>query len=173
MQIIIGLCGKAGSGKDTVADIITKKCFKNDITCTTIHFAKALKNIAKTVFGWDGQKDERGRRLLQVIGTDCARAYDKDFWIKKWEELLYWNQDYKVLLVPDVRFENEANAIHIRNGILIKVFGRAFDLGENANHASEAGLSKELIDYTIDNSLTIEALEEKVEFLLNSVIELY
>jgi dephospho-CoA kinase len=166
MQLVIGLCGKAGSGKDTTAQYISQICQTKNVHCETIHFAKALKDIAKNVFGWDGNKDERGRRLLQVIGTDCARAYNENFWIEKWEnqilEILKNNKNC-IILSPDVRFDNEAKIIHKYRGCIIQMIGRKYDLGCNENHISEQGLRKELIDFTIDNSDSLEYLQQQVE----------
>ena len=36
-------------------------------------YAYYLKDLAKRYCNWDGQKDEAGRRLLQVLGTDIIR----------------------------------------------------------------------------------------------------
>lgn len=44
-------------------------------------FADPIKEFARLV-GWDGAKDERGRTLLQDIGT-VVRKYDELFWIEK------------------------------------------------------------------------------------------
>jgi hypothetical protein len=161
MQLVIGLCGKAGSGKDTVSQLIDSSLRSYNISCITIHFAKALKDIAKSVFGWDGQKNEKGRRLLQVIGTDCARAYNENFWIEKWENNIS-NCSEDVVLVPDVRFINESQAIHRRNGVILKVVGRSFDLGVNSTHPSEIGLPENEVDYILNNDSSMDILQERV-----------
>ena len=70
--------GLAGSGKDTLADILCEAYgYKKD------HFAFDLKYLASAHFNWDGQKDERGRHLLQQLGTDVGRTYLQNIWLIK------------------------------------------------------------------------------------------
>lgn len=58
--MIIGLAGKLHSGKGTVSEYLVKKYrFKR------IGFADSFKNIARNI-GWNGIKDEDGRKLLQI-----------------------------------------------------------------------------------------------------------
>ena len=38
------------------------------------HYGDLVKYVCKTFFGWDGEKDEKGRTLLQKVGTDAIRA---------------------------------------------------------------------------------------------------
>jgi hypothetical protein len=164
-NILIGISGKAGSGKDTTADFIIEYCSERGILSEKLPYAKSLKNIAKDVFGWDGKKDERGRRLLQVLGTDCARTYNNNFWLEKWLEC-YQNISIKndkrtIVFVPDVRFQNEAEQILSLGGTMINIVGRSSDLGSNEKHISEIPLEPNLINYTIENSGSLDGLKSK------------
>lgn len=149
--MIIGFCGKAGAGKTTVCGILLQFLLDGGI----YPLADDLKRIARDEFGWTGEKDENGRRLLQTLGTDCGRMYGgENFWVDKWYRNIM-NHIAKPnfnVLVDDVRFENEAEFIKSHGGIIVKVIGRSFDLGPNASHASEKGLPDNLVDFTIDNS---------------------
>jgi len=116
--MIIGFAGKAYSGKTTAAEMTGFQ---------RMAFADELKRIATEVFGWDGKKDKKGRRLLQVIGTECGRAYDPDFWVRKLEcriaEISVWPTIPDVA-IDDVRFNNEARMIRERGGeSLLRLFG--------------------------------------------------
>ena len=71
------ISGLARSGKDTLADILLDFGYRKD------HFAADLKRIATTHMGWDGLKDERGRVLLQQLGTEVGRAYHNSMWLIK------------------------------------------------------------------------------------------
>lgn len=66
--------------------------------------------------------DEHGkpRTLLQWWGTDYRRAQDPNYWVKRLKETLEREQP-DVALVTDVRFVNEAEAIHQAGGYLVKV----------------------------------------------------
>lgn len=72
----ISITGKMRVGKTTVARYLeTKYGFH------VKGFADPIKDFAKEL-GWDGGKDEKGRALLQNIGT-IARDYNERFWIDK------------------------------------------------------------------------------------------
>lgn len=72
------------------------------------HYADLLKYICKKFFGWDGNKDEKGRYILQYVGTDVIRQKMPDYWVDfiiSILELFEDNWDY--VLIPDSRFPNE------------------------------------------------------------------
>lgn len=179
MALIIGLCGKAGSGKGEVSKILQKH-FK---TCV-IPFAKPLKQLAKQ-FGWDGNKDEKGRKFLQMLGTEIGRAYNPNYWVDRWIEetttalaetetgfgLGRFEKIYDIIVADDCRFDNEAECIRKMDGYIIQIIGRAYNLGNNSNHASERGISPEFITHTIDNSTTLEDLEGDILRLINFIKE--
>lgn len=77
-MIHLSVSGLAGSGKDTLADILCELYgYKKD------HFAFDLKFLAEAHFNWDRQKDDRGRDLLQQLGTDVGRDYCRNIWLIK------------------------------------------------------------------------------------------
>lgn len=144
--LIVGFTGKAGSGKTTVAKAATRKVFS---------FAGYLKEIAKEL-GWKGEKDKKGRRLLQHLG-DVGREYMPNIWIKALhDEILYQLMDDKyygdisIYSIDDVRFDNECDFIHSNGGIIINLEHNNINLDKSLdNHISEQGVSKKNIDYTI------------------------
>jgi hypothetical protein len=113
---LIGIIGYAGTGKDTTAIEIKKHCKKQ--VCI-LHFADKLKELAYK-FGWDGKKDKKGRKFLQILGTDVCRAYIDDYWILQLQDTL--NQSINdIVIIPDVRFPNEAKLIVECGGKLVVV----------------------------------------------------
>lgn len=177
---IVGFYGKAGAGKTTAAtvleDIIGGGHTPLDLSSSPFYpvsalaFADPIKEIARQSFGWDGEKDERGRKLLQVIGTECGRHYNENIWIDKTmakvDVRVNGRPTSNLYIIHDVRFENEALAILGRGGVIVEVTGRAHELGANAGHASERGLARQYITHTIDNSGTLMELRAKLEDLL-------
>jgi hypothetical protein len=149
----IGFTGFAGAGKDTAANAV----FNNDLRYTRQAFADAVKAIARTV-GWDGEKDLRGRTLLQDIGM-CVRDYDKDAWIKLIEQKLPRTASTDPVLWTDVRFGNEADFITKRGGIIIEV--RRHN-NPRTPHISEVSHLEITPDYITHNDSTIKALHEEV-----------
>lgn len=119
--MIVGICGKMGSGKDTVADYL-----RDNYEFIKISFATKVKRIAKELFGYKS-KDERGRYVLQQVGS-LMRKISDTVWID-WlfneinresmlEVQIYGNQIPKCV-ISDVRYTNEAERVLNENGILI------------------------------------------------------
>lgn len=52
-MIVIGLSGKAGSGKDTAGNILERKFHSQGLRTTRLSFAGPLKDTCVTLFGWD------------------------------------------------------------------------------------------------------------------------
>ena len=74
--MIIMITGKAGCGKDTAFKIIKK--YATGLV-KRYAFADPLKNIAYEA-GWDGIKDEKGRKLLVSLGK-AINQYQKNFFV--------------------------------------------------------------------------------------------
>lgn len=133
--IVIGLAGRMWSGKTTTAKAIVEQLSQEGRTAVILSLAAPLKDLARTYFGWNGQKDERGRRLLQRLGTDVGREWDPDFWVNKWRDMA--RQQLRVgisVVCDDMRFANEAAAV-------VELGGKAFICVSNRSpindHASE------------------------------------
>ena len=177
---VIGIHGFARSGKDTVADYIVDK----DIYKAKYSFAYPLKNAVSGLFGipredLDGDNREvilpewglSIRQILQRFGTESMRdVFGEDFWLKKAQQTVDRAEvefGIKQLIIPDVRFANEAEFCR-ENGILIHVVrpdadGKVGDVG----HASEGGIIPEEDDHLIFNDGTLEDLYKKVDEIIN------
>jgi hypothetical protein len=142
----IGFTGLAGSGKTYAATWFKFRTGKNWVWS----FAAEIKAIAKTM-GWDGQKDDRGRKLLQDIGS-AGRAYDPWMWVSKMPT-------DQPIIIDDVRFLNEAEAIKDAGGITVRIIRPGMTA---MNHESETEQRYIVADYTLINN---EDLEEELEAL--------
>lgn len=154
---VICISGKAECGKDTTADAMECILRLGGKSVLVTHFADLLKYMCSTYFQWDGNKDEKGRELLQHIGTDIVREYDPEFWVRFVRDVLvifdgYW--DY--VLIPDTRFPNEIECLrreefdvhHIR---VIRP-GHSGSLSEaQQKHSSENALLNFPAEYTVLN----------------------
>jgi len=155
----IGIHGPAGVGKTTLAEIFNAKT-----NCAIVPFARPLKEFAKQL-GWNGIKDDNGRKILQLLGTDIGRnLIDPDIWIKHWETTVIelGREGERLFVADDLRFTNEAKIITMYHGTLIKMTGRGAYNPSNdlSKHASEQILPDYLFDCVIDNSGSIEELQE-------------
>ena len=112
-----------------------------------------------------------GRKFLQLYGTEAHRdVFDPEFWVDALlDEVLPHGPDDPrfgtILVISDVRFENEARAIHNCEGEIWEVVRDenpdALQNDLNA-HVSEVGIPEDLIDFTIHNSSDLEHLDREV-----------
>lgn len=158
---LVGITGKMGTGKSSAAEVFETYGYARK------SFATPLKHLARTYFGWDEKKDERGRKLLQILGTEAGRGYDKDVWVKHMEKSIEAsmkvmqnnNQDCEIV-IDDIRFDNEAQLIRDLGGIVIHLASEGYSMGELSNHDSEKGIT---FDYK-DILLTYPRFENKEKF---------
>jgi hypothetical protein len=153
---IIGIAGKARHGKNTLADIFANILKAKGYEPRIVGFADAVKNEAKAR-GWNGEKDEAGRALLQNVGME-ARADNPNYWVDVlMGRMLSEDSKKAVWIITDVRFQNEIDAINAKGGNVIKVERRndgnmPFDNGltaEQKKHPSEAEMDKANGLYTV------------------------
>jgi hypothetical protein len=158
----IALSGYMGSGKTTIANMIKEK---STYMVEIVPFATKLKQLAKE-FGWDGQKDDKGRKFLQLLGTDVGRCYKPNYWIDTWldcQTSASLRTDF--FIADDARFPNEVAAIQAAGGIHIKVVRPGFEPGPDA-HASETSLLHTPANIVLHNNSTLEGLSSKVNQLV-------
>ncbi len=125
MTIIIGLSGKKRAGKNSVYFLSKILVDEDDIgKVRKVALGDTLKDMARSI-GWDGKKDEKGRRLLQLLGTQVVReCIDDEYWVKAARErIMKLNIETGPLVtfVPDVRFPNEISMIRSLGGELWRI----------------------------------------------------
>lgn len=131
---IIGLCGPMGSGKSFAGQILCDLLKAKGRSIAVIPIAYELKQVARSL-GWNGLKDEKGRRGLQLLGTDVVReCFDEDHWIKAWRHTVL-NTPVDHVICDDVRFPNEEKVLRELGGVLIQI--RLNGLVTASTHASE------------------------------------
>lgn len=154
---IILISGKAGSGKDTVAREIQKSFWGDGKRVAVTHFADPLKEICKRDYGWNGIKDEEGRKLLQYVGTEVYRAKDPDYWVKLTAETIkkkWYAYDY--VLIPDLRFVNEISVLKSMGFDVVHIHVLRDDYKselteEQKNHPSETSMDGYPVNYIVSN----------------------
>jgi hypothetical protein len=105
---IILFSGKAESGKSTAAGITKSRIESTGYKVAKLAYGDYVKETARMLFSWNGQKDEAGRTLLQWWGTEVVRAKQPNFWVDTVIRLCSILGDmYDYILVDDARYENE------------------------------------------------------------------
>ena len=169
---IINISGKAQHGKDTTALILKKKLESKNKKVIITHYADLLKYEAKQFFNWDGNKDERGRQILQYIGTDVIRKINPGYWVNFIKEFMsMFENEWDYVIIPDCRFPNEIEAwgIDSWSNIAVRVIRDNFISNltpEQLNHPSETALDDYEFDYYIFNSDGMDYLNKEVDYLI-------
>jgi hypothetical protein len=165
---IFAVSGKAQHGKDTFANVLYEELTNKGHRVLLTHYADLLKFICKSLFNWDGQKDEKGRHILQYVGTDVVRNERPDYWVEfviDMIELFGENWDY--VIIPDTRFPNEIDKLkeHFNNVTHLRVVRPNFTstlTEEQLKHPSETALDNVEPDYVFHNEGTIEDIRHKI-----------
>ena len=122
---VMCISGKAEAGKDLLASKFKEVAESNDKKVCVMHYGDYLKDIASRFYGWDGNKDEKGRTLLQWLGSDVARKENPNIWVNVIAETIAaLKKEFDYFLIPDTRFPNEVDIIN-------DSFDRAFSVRIN------------------------------------------
>ncbi len=165
--LLIGLTGRARSGKSTAAEHLAGTYLLEQYA-----FADPLRDGLMAIFNLDptdfeGDRKEQSlawldrspRQLMQSLATEWARnTVHPDLWVMLAEQ----NLDYIInalgavlgFVISDVRFENEAALIRRRGGTVIHIFRP--DAKAVNSHISEAGIVAHKDDLTLTNYGTVE-----------------
>lgn len=143
--MLVGVSGKQRVGKDTAGHYLeVKHGFRR------IAFADVLKRYARK-FGWNGQKDEPGRKFLQDLGM-VIRTYNPTFWIEQALKQVAREEKagYEDFVITDLRFRNEVAAIKEAAGIVVRIWSETEITTDS--HPSETELDNLLMmDYKIES----------------------
>jgi len=170
---LIGVHGKARSGKDTIANHLV-----DEHGFVRTAFADPLKAASAVLFGWPVEmafSDEikgyksplweiTGRTAFQRLGDAMKIGFGTDFWIKRWACEYARLKDKHSIVVADVRSNAEADMIRGLGGIILHLERRGAGLsGLEGMHSSEAGITfNRSTDLRIENNGTLSELEDEI-----------
>ena len=184
-KIIVGISGKAESGKNSFAELARKT--EHNLIAFDFAFANEVKRLALEL-GWDVWKDEKGRAGLIWLGEGAREHFNKDIWIKKLQQNMreiikqsscIINKDYAVFFVTDMRYENEAEALWKMSkevgaeyySVRIERPGHENKLTkEQRENPSETSLDNYAFDYVIVNDGTYDDFKRKVRQVMDDIV---
>ena len=168
--MILGISGKAGSGKDTIANII-KELHSGTVI---LHFGDALKDIVSRAFNivretLDSQEGKKeiypylgitNREILQRVGTLFRENFFENIWINNVMNQI--DNPNGIYIIPDVRYPEELKAIQSIGGVIIRVERPGIN---KMTHHSETALDNYPFEYIVNNDRTINDLSNKIKDL--------
>ena len=182
MFYLLGIHGKARTGKDTIANYLVQNqgFIRNGL-------ADPVKRAAQQIFmltdeqTWNDEFKEvvipywgmSPREMFQKVGTEGGRmVFGNDVWIKRWTYHYTTYKDVTNYVVSDIRFQNEADYIRSLGGIVIHVTregARSLLVGDTHKHASEVTLPVHSNDFVIVNDGSKAALYAKLDNVIASL----
>jgi hypothetical protein len=166
--MIIGLIGFKQVGKSTAAKYLAEHGFARinmkDALVAELrnNFPDLLQAIANNETDWEGEigmgktvtvddlfelKPPIMRALMQNYGTEVRRADKDSYWTDQWEDAAS-KSEIRNIVVDDVRFINEAEAVRHQGGILIRLVRP--DITSGGTHSSETEQLQIVADHTIE-----------------------
>lgn len=178
MRHVIGICGQARSGKDTIGDYLVK-----EYGFRKIAFADKLKQLLNNLFFlthnqlYDGDAKEAvdphwgksPRQLMQEVG-DTMRNVHPEIWIKQVVHYVDAISDVD-FVVSDIRYKNEFDAIKKIGGTMWRVVRPDAPRIKTNGHTSETEMQTipdEAFDAIIVNDKIIDTLKE-VDYLMKAL----
>jgi len=177
-SVIVGLCGRKRSGKDTLAEELVER-----YGYTRVAFADPLREMLLALDpvveqgdytrtlrvsdmvatrGWeDAKAHPEVRRLLQRLGTEAGRVtLGENVWIDAARRKI--DAIEGPVVVTDVRFPNEADAIKDWGGYLARVVRPGYESSDDT-HVSESAMDDYLTYADVQNDGTVTELKAKAE----------
>ncbi|MBR3599865.1 MAG: hypothetical protein IKL53_08290 [Lachnospiraceae bacterium] len=160
---VIVLSGEATSGKTTFCNAMNKR-YKTMV----YEIVEPVKEVALQL-GWDGVKDEKGRKLLSDIKM-ALTEYDnipvKNI-LSKYSEFV--ESDYELLIIQ--MREPEEIKIVKRIPNTITVFIGNPNVAKITSNIGDASVNSEGFDYCINNDSTLEDFESLIDVFASTLSE--
>jgi len=163
--MLIGLTGRAGSGKTTIAKFLAER---DGFIIRTYAYPLKKSLVELTGLGMEYFTDivlkerqleigKSPRELMQLMGTEFVREMvNKDFWIWRMRDVILRISTEIDVVIDDCRFENETALVREMGGQVIHL-DREYDaVTDKNNHASEKPLRRLAEDYAIQSWLAGE-----------------
>ena len=188
-ELIIGISGKKGSGKDLLFDELNKLFVEDGKeSLKRLKFAEPIKQMCAVLteqplenfYNRDMYKEQSGiydwtnRELMQKVGTEIFRKFDNEFWVNLCDTKIEKIEKY--VAITDLRFKNELELLkdkHQENSFVIRIKSFPTDTLLDDNHQSELDLDDvpgSTWDYSFFNDgKDIENFRKHVEIIYQKI----
>jgi len=188
--IKIAICGRANSGKNTIAQILAHRLCDHPKEYAMLAFADPIKEMAMIMFPWADPeclygashlrnntipyaKNEFGepltyRQALIDIGTQ-GRRYKPDIWVDVMDHRIQKMPlkeqegiEKRLLLITDLRFVNEMDYLVRKGFFVIKVLRDTPLLINHGTETEQEKIPENDFDFILENNADLETLRNKV-----------
>lgn len=157
--MLIGLSGKQGTGKSTIA----KEVQDNYENVKIFKMAGILYELQDYIYNRVGLtlQGEKDRPLLVSLGM-WGRSKDENLWVNvALSEALEHSRSGGIALIDDIRFPNEADGILENNGLLLRIEGEQrgpYITQHMKQNVTETSLDSYPFKNVINNNQTIDRM---------------
>lgn len=189
MSTVIGIMGRKRAGKNEFADALVRSSSSESVH--VFAFADAIRDIMYAVdpiigisdgefiryatvvdeHGYEAAKEyPEFRQFAQRLGTEGGRAvFGENVWVDLVMRKVAELPDDALVLIPDVRFPNEYDAIKGTGGYVVRVDRPSLVEDEHDAHASETEWLGLEPDTVVRNEGALSDLRLKAHVLLEAV----
>lgn len=185
MSKIIAFGHKKGVGKNTAAKFLNTalRVAAPHLTIKHVSFAAKLKSIAYQLYAWAGLKPgiyyETHYQEKEIILPELNLS-PREIWIQignklreiypeTWIQYVLQGIDADIIIISDLRFQNEALAVRKAGGMLIKIERSNMPQGTDP---AEIDLNNWTDwDGIISNNLTLDDLNTEIECWADVILE--
>lgn len=158
---LVGFAGPARAGKTSAANIL-----KTHLDFEQVSFADPIRDFVRTLTGYTEETKEdivpwigkSPRYMMQTLGTEWGRdMVSPNLWV---DHCIRKCADKNRVVIHDVRFPNEAEAVKKAGGLLVYIWRP--DRTPVAEHSSESQGIDSCCDTTILNAGDLESFNCEV-----------
>ena len=169
------ISAKARHGKDTAGAMMAEYLESKGKKVLITHFADLVKYVCTKFFGWNGDKDEAGRTLLQHIGTDVVGDKQPEYWANFIVDILkFFENEWDYVLIPDCRYPWEVSTMEDNfETVVLRVERPGFESNlteAQKQHASEVMMDDYPFDAILYNDSDLDTFKDKVEWFVDNYL---
>ncbi len=148
--LIFCIGGKAGSGKSLFGNYLRKELLKRNYKVVVSPYTKYLKQYIREITGKTVNNKNKPRALLQQLSSKVIKdklGYKNFFIDRQIEDVSIYKYFFDVIIIPDVRFPDEIDALKKR-------FENVISIGikrNNYNNGLTAEEKKDITETSLDN----------------------
>lgn len=187
MNLVL-ISGKAGAGKDSFCNYALREILDNEVKQPErdrvphklFRFSEPIKDLAEKSFGWDREKDTRGRQLLIDLGRAGVK-YDKYIWARAVDHKIQISFNEKrvrsTVFIPDCRFSHEIDYFACQTKTFSRIFLVRIERSGLSDESFRTSPSEVELDnfphftYKFSNDSSLEVLEKNAKTVVKELLE--